>query len=66
MKRTVSIVFSGLFACTAALTAHAQSPLALDASKLKLASANVLVLDAASNRPIYAKSADEVTRSPRH
>jgi D-alanyl-D-alanine endopeptidase (penicillin-binding protein 7) len=61
MKRAFPIVFSGIFASFAALTAHAQSPLALDATKLKLASANVLVLDAASNRPIYAKAPDEVT-----
>jgi serine-type D-Ala-D-Ala endopeptidase (penicillin-binding protein 7) len=33
----------------------------LDASKLKLASANALVLDAKADEPIYAKSADAVT-----
>jgi D-alanyl-D-alanine endopeptidase (penicillin-binding protein 7) len=33
----------------------------LDASKLKLASANVLVLDAKAGEPIYAKGADTVT-----
>ena len=40
---------------------RAQGPIALDTSKLKLSSANVLVLDAADNRPIYAKGADNVT-----
>lgn len=33
----------------------------LDASKLKLASMNALVLDASAGRPIYTKGADEVT-----
>jgi len=33
----------------------------LDAAKLRLASANVLVLDAKAGEPIYAKSADTVT-----
>ena len=47
--------------CSAPRPASAQGPVALDASKLKLASANVLVLDAADNRPIYAKAANEVT-----
>ena len=32
-----------------------------DPARLKLASANVLVLDAAEDRQIYAKAADEVT-----
>jgi D-alanyl-D-alanine endopeptidase (penicillin-binding protein 7) len=61
MKRTFPIVFAWLFVCFAPLSAHAQSPFARDSSKLKLASANVLVLDAASHRPIYAKAPDEVT-----
>ena len=61
MKRRFLVVFLGLTALFAALPATAQDPLALDASKLKLASANVLVLDAAAKRPIYAKAADEVT-----
>jgi serine-type D-Ala-D-Ala endopeptidase (penicillin-binding protein 7) len=61
MKRRFPIVFAGLFASFAALAASAQGPVALDTSKLKLASANVLVLDAADNRPIYAKGADIVT-----
>ncbi len=35
--------------------------LALDTSKLRLASANVLILDAKAGEPIYAKGANEVT-----
>ena len=48
-----------VFACIPAVTlAGADSP---DPAKLQLASANALVFDAASGRPIYAKAADEVT-----
>ncbi len=36
-------------------------PAALDASKLRLMSANVIVLDAGDGKPVYAKAADEVT-----
>ena len=54
-------VFAGLFAVTAAAAAFAQGPVALDPAKLKLASANALVLDATDNHPLYLKSADEVT-----
>jgi D-alanyl-D-alanine endopeptidase (penicillin-binding protein 7) len=61
MKRSFLIVFSGISVLFAALTATAQGPITLDASKLKLASANVLVLDAVSHQPIYAKAADDVT-----
>jgi len=61
MKRTVTFVFAGLSLLCVAIPAMAQAAVALDGSKLKLASANVLVLDAASNQPIYAKAADEVT-----
>jgi D-alanyl-D-alanine endopeptidase (penicillin-binding protein 7) len=46
------------FACTGAATA---APDKLDPSKLQLKSANVLVLDAAEDRPLYAKAADQVT-----
>ena len=35
--------------------------LLLDGSKLKLASSNVLVLDATAGNPIYSKAADRVT-----
>ncbi len=39
----------------------AQGPFALDAAKLKLSSANALVLDASSDIAIYSKAAQEVT-----
>ncbi len=61
INRRFLVVFAGLAALFAALPANAQGPLALDARKLKLASANVVVLDAADNRPIYAKAANDVT-----
>jgi D-alanyl-D-alanine endopeptidase (penicillin-binding protein 7) len=44
----------------AALAAPDESSLP-DPAKLRLASANVLVLDAAAGQPIYAKAADQVT-----
>jgi len=56
MKRMLSIVFLTLVAGSA----WADSGM-LDPARLKLASANVLVLDAAADRQIYAKAADEVT-----
>jgi len=37
------------------------STLLIDASKLKLASANALVFDTQTGQPIYAKGADAVT-----
>ncbi len=61
MKRSFLFVFSALIALSAALPAGAKDPADLDKSKLKLASANVLVLDAADNSPIYSKAAHEVT-----
>jgi D-alanyl-D-alanine endopeptidase (penicillin-binding protein 7) len=61
MKIGFLIVLSGLSMLFAASAATGQGPVTLDASKLKLASANVLVLDAESNQPIYVKAADEVT-----
>jgi len=61
MKRRLLIVFSGMIALAVGLPATAQDPATLDASKLKLASANVLVVDAAEGTPIYAKAANEVT-----
>ena len=56
MKRLLSIVFSGLIAASACA-----SPVAPDPARLRLASANVVVLDAAEDRQIYSKAADEVT-----
>jgi len=56
MKSLLSIVLLGV------LTAPAWGqPAQLDPARLKLASANVLVLDAAADRQLYAKAADEVT-----
>src|SRR5215203_5102320 len=61
MKTRLVIVFSAITAICAASHAVAQNVSILDASKLKLASANVLVLDAAAKTPIFSKAADEVT-----
>src|SRR5271166_3476243 len=68
MSTRLIIVFLGLIGFgTAASAAGDPAPLpaapsvALDASKLKLASANALVLDASAGQPIYAKDADAVT-----
>jgi D-alanyl-D-alanine endopeptidase (penicillin-binding protein 7) len=61
MKRSLILVFSGLIALAAAAAASAQGPVLLNPAKLRLASANALVIDASDNRPIYAKAADEVT-----
>jgi D-alanyl-D-alanine endopeptidase (penicillin-binding protein 7) len=63
------LVFIGLICAPLATWAAPELPLStvaapnvtLDASKLKLASANVLVLDAKAGEPIYAKGADTVT-----
>ena len=60
MKQRLTIVFLGLIALCAA-PAFAQGPVLLDPAKLRLASANALVLDASDNRAIYAKAADEIT-----
>jgi len=56
MNRLLAIVF----ACLVAGAAWAEPP-ALDPARLRLSSANVLVLDAAADRQIYAKAADDVT-----
>jgi D-alanyl-D-alanine endopeptidase (penicillin-binding protein 7) len=56
MNRLLTLVLLSLLA-TPALAQFA-SP---DPARLKLSSANVLVLDAAADRQIYAKAADEVT-----
>ena len=55
MNRLLPIVFAGF------LAAPAFAAPTLDAAKLKLASANVVVLDADQGKAIYAKAADEVT-----
>ncbi|HJU23880.1 MAG TPA: D-alanyl-D-alanine endopeptidase [Casimicrobiaceae bacterium] len=56
MKRLLPVVFAGLVA-----TSAWAGPIVPDPSRLRLASANVLILDAAEDRQIYAKAADEVT-----
>ena len=61
MKLRLLPVFFGLSAFLVAAATWAQDPARLDASKLKLASANVLVLDATTKRPIYSKATDDVT-----
>src|SRR5271166_2491301 len=68
MSTRLIIVFLGLIGFgTAASAAGDPAPLpaapsmTLDASKLKLGSANALVLDANAGQPIYAKDADAVT-----
>lgn len=66
MNVRLAIVFIGLIGLTAAAAgASGQAPsgtnVTLDVSKLKLASANALVLDANAAEPIYAKGADMVT-----
>jgi len=64
MSARLVIVFVGLIGLNfPALAGGATPPAApaLDASKLKLSSANALVLDASAGQPIYAKGADAVT-----
>jgi D-alanyl-D-alanine endopeptidase (penicillin-binding protein 7) len=61
MKRRLLLVLSAVTSISVATATSAQNPALLDATKLKLASANVLVLDANANTPIYVKAADEVT-----
>ena len=56
MKRLLTIVLLSVLA--GPTSAQFASP---DPARLKLSSANVLVLDAAADRQIYAKAADEVT-----
>jgi D-alanyl-D-alanine endopeptidase (penicillin-binding protein 7) len=60
MNRSLSLVFAAVTGFCGATAAVAQNPI-LDATKLRLASQNVLVLDASANTPIYTKAADEVT-----
>ena len=61
MNLRLAFVFSGLFAIFAASPASAQGPFVLDPAKLKLASANALVIDTLDNRTVYTKAANEVT-----
>jgi len=69
MKNLLALVFIALiftaeaFAATAGADPRAAGAptLLLDGTKLKLASSNVLVLDAMAGHPIYSKAADTVT-----
>ena len=64
MSARLVIVFVGLIGLNLPVLANGAPPPAapaLDASKLKLGSANALVLDASAGQPIYAKGADAVT-----
>ena len=69
MKTLLAIVSIALLFTAEALAATAGAEpraagaptLLLDGSKLKLASSNVLVLDATAGHPIYSKAADTVT-----
>lgn len=56
MIRFLIFVFSGFAAVLAAA-----APVSLDATKLRLLSANAVVLDAGDGHSVYAKAADEVT-----
>ena len=55
------IVLTALLTVFAVCGANAQGLPAPDPAKLKLASANVLVIDAQSGQPLYSKGAEEVT-----
>jgi D-alanyl-D-alanine endopeptidase (penicillin-binding protein 7) len=69
MKTLLALVSIALMFTASALAATAGADaravvaptLLLDGSKLRLASGNVLVLDAAAGHPIYSKAADAVT-----
>ena len=62
MKTRLAFVLACLVLAWRAWAADAaDAGLALDVHKLKLASSNVLILDAKDGEPIYAKGADEVT-----
>ncbi len=61
MKFFFLLVLASFAALGAAAGAHAQAAPAPDPAKLRLASANALIVDAATDRAVYAKGADEVT-----
>jgi D-alanyl-D-alanine endopeptidase (penicillin-binding protein 7) len=68
MSIRLTLVFLGLIGLSTAATAAGEpappptaATVTLNASKLKLGSANALVLDANAGQPIYAKGADTVT-----
>ena len=59
-KKLLALVFACLAGVSSA-GADSDASIALDPAKLRLSSANVLVLDAVGGQPIYSKAADEVT-----
>jgi len=59
-NRSLRLVFAAFLGWAAAAPAAA-APVGLDPAKLRLASANVVVIDSAAQRQVYAKAADEVT-----
>ena len=66
MIHRLTFVLTCLVVCAPAWAVDDAAPtdtprITLDAKKLKLASANVLILDAKAGEPIYAKGADAVT-----
>jgi D-alanyl-D-alanine endopeptidase (penicillin-binding protein 7) len=61
MNRRFFVVFFGLVVGAAAWPAGAQQRVALDPAKLRLASANAVVIDASAHHPVYTKGADDVT-----
>ena len=61
MKPRFLLVFTAFVAMAIVGGVHAQAASAPDPSKLRLASANALVVDADTDRAVYAKGADEVT-----
>src|SRR4249919_802632 len=59
MNRLLTIVFSAFLIAVVSAPAHAsERP---DPAKLRLASANVVVIDTAAQRRLYTKAADDVT-----
>ena len=61
MIRAFIFVFAALLSGVVIAPASAQPVAAPDPGKLKLASANAIIVDAAAGTPVYAKAADEVT-----
>ena len=61
MKRRFLPVFAALVLSASVVGAVARAGEALDPARLKLASANAVVLDAQTGKTIYAKGANEVT-----
>jgi serine-type D-Ala-D-Ala endopeptidase (penicillin-binding protein 7) len=61
MKSFFLPVFAALIFGASAAQVSASASLVPDPAKLRLASANVLVVDAGSDQPLYAKGANEVT-----